>query len=134
MHASQKSQPHMAVPVAQPLPDPINSQRLSDLETDKRRLQHETESLRQKYEQSEGARRALTNQLEELRSKVREIDDERYRAIRAAEEYRDSEKKSRKKQREVARLTEDENQRMQVSCLIMERNDHLRFIMKFTGH
>ena len=42
------------------------------------------------------------------------MDDERHRALRLAEEYRDSEKKSRKKQRDISRSAEDENQRLQV--------------------
>ena len=45
---------------------------------------------------------------------MREVDDERHRALRLAEEYRDSEKKSRKKQRDISRSAEDENQRLQV--------------------
>lgn len=42
------------------------------------------------------------------------MEDERHRAIRLAEDYRDAEKKSRKKQREVTRASEDENQRLQM--------------------
>jgi len=53
-------------------------------------------------------------QVEDLRAKLREVDDERHRALRLAEEFRDSEKKSRKKQRDVTRASEDENQRLQV--------------------
>ena len=53
--------------------------------------------------------------MESLRSNLRELDDERHRALRVAEDYKESEKKARKKQRDIVRDCEDENQRLQVT-------------------
>lgn len=53
--------------------------------------------------------------MEDFRAKLREVDDERHRALRLAEEFKDSEKRSRKKQRDMSRVAEDENQRLQVA-------------------
>ncbi|XP_067941862.1 centrosomal protein of 128 kDa-like isoform X2 [Watersipora subatra] len=100
--------------ISLPTADTTVQHRIADLETDKRRLQNDLDLIKQKHDQGEGARRALTLQVEDLRVKLREMDDERHRAIRLAEEFKDSEKRSRKKQRDISRLSEDENQRQQM--------------------
>ncbi|KAF6040078.1 CEP128 [Bugula neritina] len=114
--ALKVSQSNLAAPPPPPSQLPLDNLHLkiSDIETDKRRLNNELDLLKQKHDQGEGARRALSQQVEDLRAKLREVDDERHRALRLAEEFRDSEKKSRKKQRDM----EIQDLRVQLSHMI----------------
>jgi len=65
MKALKVSQSNLAAPPPPPSQLPLDNLHLkiSDIETDKRRLNNELDLLKQKHDQGEGARRALSQQV-----------------------------------------------------------------------